>query len=740
MERYRLAADHVEVPDGHSHMSLDEWTKTDKAALPKQFPMFAIDDDREIDSIIRPPNCPEGTLEQILERGNGGRAVPPAVRGVPWGYLVEVGQIMLVSDNGRVSVVGPGRWAIKLSYKCWAKFGPRKDLREDAITHGTFTLARVERGQLGLAVENGRPVLLKEGVHVYNDPLFSFKCCRPMNAEHVQHISYHVIRVPKGSFARISEQGRAKLLPEGVHAVDNAVFEYAGLVNTIEEYISHGTLHIIQVPKGRIGLVFEGGYPRFLHEGVHIYDSPTLKFQGIQGLMSQQISHGTLSRFRIQKGEVALAWFDNQPELIEEPGTYQIDSADFRLVALKATSDKLIALGAKKIVTVNAGEVAVTFKGGTLRILQPGRHYIGDTDHRVDDFLSTQQRMIRLEQPSGPGGRAAVDDLLVCETKDLVKIGIRADVFYRIQNPEQAIMEVGREFISELVKETSIATLINIVRSTSLAEIAQNSQPSAGSELPGAGDLQAAQALASQPSAPLFFDQAHDQFLAKLHDDFASRYGLEITNIRIEQFKILDEKLQNSIAGQAAQTAATQTELANLQAQTQIATQQQEREARMQQIRAESDARMLQTKASAEKAQAEALAAAQQVKSDMEANTRRTAVQAEADAIRMRAQAEADAAKIEAGAIVSRAQAEADAIKLKAAAEGERARLLAATPLGEKLSLLEMYGDMVKASNSGVSKVVYVDPATTQGMGNPFGMFTLQSLAKDLQTLSGAEP
>lgn len=142
----------------------------------------------------------------------------------------------------------------------------------------------------------------------------------------------------------------------------------------------------------------------------------------------------------------------------------------------------------------------------------------------------------------------------------------------------------------------------------------------------------------------------------------------------------------------------------------------------------------MQTKANSEKAQAEALAAAQQVKNEMEANTRRTQAQAEADAVRTKAQAEADAVKIEAEAIVNRARAEAEAIKLKAQAEGERARLLATTPLGEKLSLLEIYGDMVKKSNEGVEKVVYVDPTVTAA-GNPLSLLTLQSLQKDISQL-----
>jgi len=482
------------------------------------------------------------------------------------------------------------------------------------------------------------------------------------------------------------------------------------------------------VPKGSVGLVYESQFPWLLSEGVHIYDSPTLEFVGLKSKLDPQIIHGTISRFRVQKGEVGLAWLNNEPMLIEDLGTYMVDSPNFKFVSLKDALEKTIALGAKKIITVNSGEVAVTFKAGALAILHPGRHYIDSIDHIFHGFLSMQQTSLKL---TTEGGRE--NELLTCETKDLVNIGIRADVFYRISDPEQAIMQLGREFIPQLVKETSIATLNNIIRSTALGEIAQSSQPSAQSQTEHQNKVQTAQAVGA-PSAPLFFDKAHDQFLAKLHDDFKARYGLEITNIRIEQFKIMDKALSESIASQAIKTAETQTELANLEGQTQIATQQQERDVSMQQMAAEAEARRLQVKANAERSQAEAVASAQKVRSDMEANTRRTQAQAEADSVRLKAQAEADAVKIQAEALISQAKAEAEAITMKAKAEAERASLLAATPLGEKLSLLEIYGDMVKQSNKGVQKTVYVDPATTQA-GNPFSLFTLQTLQKDLAQL-----
>lgn len=716
--------------NGLCHMSLEEWTSYDKTTLASQLSIFGVDDECAIDSIIRPPNADDDDVASVLRMANKGLSFP--ARAVPWGRLVSVGQIMVIWNNGSVCLVGPGRWNIKFNHKCFSSWGQRLNLTEDLLSVGPFTMVRVRRGKLGLAVENGRPVLLKEGLHVYNNPLFIFKEFKGVDATHVQHMSYHVVRVPRGSFGKITEQARAKLLPEGTHTVNNAVFEFSGLVQTIDAYINHGTLHIIQVPKGSVGLVSESKRPQLLSEGVHIYDSATLNFEGIRSKMEPQIIHGTISRFRVQKGEVGLAWLDNEPVLIEEPGTYLVDSPSFRFVALKQANDKTIVLGAKKIVTVNAGEVAVTFKGGKLVVLPPGRHYIKEIDHIFDGFLSTQQLSLKL----APQGRRGADEgILTCETKDLVDIGIRADVFYRISNPEQAIMEVGREFIPELVKETSVATLNNIIRSTALGEIAQSNEPSAVSQKDHDAQVAAAQAL-GQSSAPLFFDKAHDLFLAKLHDDFKERYGLEITNIRIEQFKILDQALSKSIGGQAIKTAETQSQLANLEGQTRIATQQQEREVRLQQLQAEADAKRAQVQADSKKAQAEALAAAQQVKSEMEASTRRIAAEAEADAVRTQAQAAADAARIQAEALVSQAKAEAEAITLKAKAEADRAKLLAATPLGERMTLLEIYGDVVKKSNEGVNKVVYVDPTTTQA-GNPLALLTLQSLQKDLAQLGG---
>jgi regulator of protease activity HflC (stomatin/prohibitin superfamily) len=273
--------------------------------------------------------------------------------------------------------------------------------------------------------------------------------------------------------------------------------------------------------------------------------------------------------------------------------------------------------------------------------------------------------------------------------------------------------------------ETAIGTLTNIIRSTALNEIAQSQSGTDAPSLATATDAcQNAQAT-GQPSAPLFFDKAHDEFLARLHDDFLERYGIEITNIRVASCKIMDPDLSASISKQALVTAQTENKLANLKGQTEIATAEQERASRIAQLAAEQEARAL-------KVNTESQNTAQLDKAEALAKSQAVAVTQEAEARIAQARAEAEAIKL-------KAEAEAQAIRTKAEAEAERARLLSQTPLGAQLALLELWSGTVERSNAGISKVVYCDPSVqlAAGGGNPLGLLGLNNLQGELSKLSG---
>merc|ERR1712066_568401 len=122
---------------------------------------------------------------------------------------------------------------------------------------------------------------------------------------------------------------------------------------------------------------------------------------------------------------------------------------------------------------------------------------------------------------------------------------------------------------------------------------------------------------------------------------------------------------------------------------------------------------------------------AQLERSEAEARSKQFIVNQEAEALIARAKAEAEAIRLKAGA-------EAEGIRIKAKAEAERAELLAKTPLGSQLALLEMWSGTVQKSNEGISKVVYCDPSVqlAAGGGNPLGLLGLGQLQGELSKLN----
>ena len=436
---------------------------------------------------------------------------------------------------------------------------------------------------------------------------------------------------------------------------------------------------------------------------------------------------------------------DNEPLFIDSPGLYEWNSPDFRFVEFKNAEEDFIQLGSKKIVMVQTGTVGVTYQDGTLQILKQGRHVIESATHVFHRFLSTQQKSIRLSTQSArakammraskaankkrfnnKGAHVVEDlngvylsddsDLTICETKDLVKVGLRADVFYSIEDPEKCINKIDYDELEDLVRETAVATLTNIIRSTALNEIAQSQQVSAGGGKDGVEVLPSPGGDSPEASAPAsyaFFEKAHDDFLDKLHDDFMIRYGVDIANIRIESFKIMDTELSDQISKHALTTAQIENEMANLEGNSLISTTKEMTAAEVNDINARAQARSLETLANAE-------------------NQRKIEkARAAADSLRIEAQAKAEA---EADAILTKARAEAEAIRLKASAEAERAESLSKTKLGEQSSLLSMYSDIVVESNKGVEKIIYMDPSINRE--SPFAIGSLQNLNHDLHSLS----
>jgi len=235
-----------------------------------------------------------------------------------------------------------------------------------------------------------------------------------------------------------------------------------------------------------------------------------------------------------------------------------------------------------------------------------------------------------------------------------------------------------------------------------LSQVAQSKAIHAVSQEEGAAPHGGPAPTTPAPSAPLFFDMVHDEFISRLHDLFKRLYGLEIANIRVESFKIMNAELADNISKQAIITAQTENKLANLEGQRQIATAEMERDSAVTMIQAQARAAQLAT--------------------DVQA--RNTASIADA-------QSKAQAAKIvasgEAEALLIKAEAESKAIELRASAEKKRAQDLGATPLGTQLALLNVQSEMVTKAIGGVQKIIYL-PSNSSLAQTPLQLFGMPSM------------
>jgi len=450
-------------------------------------------------------------------------------------------------------------------------------------------------------------------------------------------------------------------------------------------------MHIVQVQKGNLACIMVDNIPRLYPEGTHCFRTPLFAMFGEVSTGDQCIKFGTITRFLVKKGEIGLAWENNVPILVREPGVYYKDSKLFMFDKCISAATRIVELGSKRIFFVGPAEVGVLYTPH-LKILQPGTHIFDDPALLFQGFLDTRETCLRLRQEFDPakhkhGEVHSEKDILICDTKEFVQVGIKADMYYRVKFPEKCVYTVGlNNEIDFRMNELGKAAINSITRNSSLAEIAQSKAQKAQSM----EEKDSRAAASGTPSAPVF-EKVHDEFLAKLHDTCLRLYGVEIINIRIESFKIMDEKLSAQISGEAKIIADIGSQLVNLMGKTKVAVADEQRVAEVKRIESEAYSTALHLK-----------------------------VTADNDAVISESRAKSEAVVIAAEAsgqsILKKKEAEAEGLRLLGRAEAKRATMLAESGLGREIALAEIYGKALERSVEGLDAIVYLP--TEKGMFN----------------------
>lgn len=628
-----------------------------------------IDYATNLEAILIKPNINDpqrSEIEQVIELINGQNKLD-AYESVFGKHLVNNGNIGLIERNGNITAVPAGRWLCPNPRSHW--IGVFNII--DEIKYETLTIKRVPKGKYGLGFRNGRALILAEGLHVYNDRQFVFHTLVDAYKDYISNSTIHILRIPQGYYGLVEYNNSPHILTHGTYVIDSALFKFTKIVSINEKYIQHQTIHILRVAKNELEAIIFDTKPVLLPEGYYIFNTSTFERFRTYYVSDKLIKFGTLTRFRIDKGEVGLAWYNSNPLFIDMAGIYEIDYARFEFTGSKPANDSHIFLGSRHRIVVQDGQVGINYKNGKLEILAPDTYEFDTNDNNFIGYLSTRQDDINLAPEGGD---------IRCDTKDLVEISIRAAVYYQIVDPAKALTTLGNEEkIRSILREIGVATIQNIVRSTYLNQVAQSSIDHTTS----ANARQTIQ-QATTPSS-LFFNYIHDEAVNRLNESLCDRHGVEVVNIRVESFRIVNRDLSDNISSQAINTAQIENKMANLAGQRNIARSEQEQQAEVAKIESEMKANQIRSQ------------------TESQNNARLAEAEAKAKARIIEARAEAEARNIQ-------AQAEADAIKKMAEAEKERANVLDTSEIAQKLALFERLMPVLTASLSNIEKLVVMDP------------------------------
>jgi len=345
---------------------------------------------------------------------------------------------------------------------------------EDQMRFGTLSLIRVRPGFIGLGADNGKPVLLLPGLHFYNAPNFEFMMCRNVNENLIQNGTINIVRVNPGQVGLATDNGEPVILDSGVHFINEAGFVMApnGFRKVDDAVIQIGQAQIIVVPRGRIAAVLVNGQGHFLLEGRHFVSQGRFTLVGIKSLSDEYISAGIRHRIIVPRGKVGLGLESGEPQLLEPGQVHLRESSLFQYAGSVDITQQVISHGSLNIVTVRDGQFGISYKDGVIELLSPGRHRLESATHVPGGFISAGQQTLRISEVTGM-------------SSDNVELRFDAAICMRVVDPLKAVVMLtqgNQDRMLELqanVQERAKLALAIIIGNNSLNKKHGATQPAA---------------------------------------------------------------------------------------------------------------------------------------------------------------------------------------------------------------------------------------------------------------------
>jgi hypothetical protein len=230
--------------------------------------------------VVRQPNVqgasPDARTRSLQSLYNQNRTELFMVESRMIGHRIEPGSVRLIHLNNVPEMVtsldGPREFPVVKGLDMREDYGVCPESRLFYGAKGMFVV-NVPQGKFALAYQGQEPLILDQGTHVIASPNLQEITERSLVDQSdfsINHGNLHIIRVPPGRVACITLRNQPYILESRrePYVFKNALFSFNSASDFADcgaPYIRNGSLHVLQVPKGKVATVWVGAKPALLY-------------------------------------------------------------------------------------------------------------------------------------------------------------------------------------------------------------------------------------------------------------------------------------------------------------------------------------------------------------------------------------------------------------------------------------------------------------------------------------------
>jgi len=167
--------------------------------------------------------------------------------------LIEQGEYGFSMNNGRPEILMPGRHVLLSPLN---KYMGKYSALLDKIVVGPISIIRVPQGSLGFAQSNAAPEVLLPGVHARNNANWNFQELKTIDNDLIQVGPIKFLTVKSGSVRVCYLKGKVHIYPEGRYAINEGTFVVSTSLNTQQQNIRFDKHPVLL--DGGISMLVEG--------------------------------------------------------------------------------------------------------------------------------------------------------------------------------------------------------------------------------------------------------------------------------------------------------------------------------------------------------------------------------------------------------------------------------------------------------------------------------------------------